>query len=90
MKIIGAILALAFGLWLGRAGRYDRPQSEVDRALGRGGPRKYTKRVFTPLDLLKNKKRRSERGGFNLKDPGAPPDDDDRPRVSLRGSRRLR
>ena len=90
MKIIGAIIALGFGLWLGRARRYDRPQSEVDTALERGGPRQYTKRVFTPLDLLRRKERSSERIGFHLKDPGAEDEKDSRPTVSLRGSRRLR
>jgi hypothetical protein len=92
LKILGGVVALLFGLWLGKAGRYSRPQEDVDRALGRGGPRHYTKRVFTPLDLLRKKARSSHRAGtFQLKDPGAPPDeDDDRPTVSLGRSRRLR
>lgn len=89
LKIVGAIAALLVGIWWGRAGTYDRPLEEVDLALGRGDPRNYTKRHFTPLDLLRNKSRSSERGGaFQLKDPDAEPEVDERPTVSLGRLRR--
>jgi hypothetical protein len=91
LKILGGLLALAVGLWLGKPGRYERPQAEVDQALGRSGPRHYTKRSFTPLDLLRKKTRASNRAGtFQLEDPDAPPADLDEPRVSLSRARRQR
>ena len=89
LKILGGLAALAFGLWLGRPGRYERPQIEVDQALDRSGPRQYTKRVFTPLDLLKKTAKSSARSGFSLKDPDAKPDPEDRT-VSIRASRLFR
>lgn len=91
LKILGGLVALGLGLWLGKAGSYQRPQAEVDQALGRGGPRHYTKRSFTPLDLLRKKTRASNRAGtFQLKDPDAPPAEADEPRVSLSRARRRR
>ncbi len=90
LKILGAIAALLVGIWWGRAGSYTRTIADVDEALDKGNPRNYTKRHFTPLDLLRKKSRASDRGAsFKLKDPGAVPEpDDDRPRVSLGRLRR--
>lgn len=85
LKILGGIAALLIGIWWGRAGEYRRSREDVEQALGRGNPRNYAKRHFTPLDLLRKKARASDRGAsFKLKDPGAVPEpEDDRPKVSL-------
>lgn len=90
LKILGALAALFLGIWWGRAGRYTRSLKDVEEALGRGNPRNFTKRHFTPLDLLRKKTKATARGGaFKLKDPGAEPEPDDaRPRVSLGRLRR--
>ena len=90
LKILGAISALLLGLWWGRAGRYARSREEVDEALGRGNPRNYPKRHFTPLDLLRKTTRSSNRGlSFKLRDPGAKPEPEDgRPTVVLGRLRR--
>ena len=62
LMVLGGVAALALGIWLGLPGRYDRSQEEVDRALEKGKSRRsWTKRHFTPLDLLRKEKRGSER-----------------------------
>ena len=89
LKILGAIAALMFGIWLGRAGTYTRTIEDVDEALGKGNPRNYTKRHFTPLDLLRKAKASNRGASFKLKDPNAAPEpEDDRRRVSLGRLRR--
>ena len=50
LQILGAVAALALGIWLGLPGRYDRRPDEIDRAMGApGGRTKKVKRHFTPL-----------------------------------------
>ena len=62
LKILGGVLALALGVWLGLPGRYEQDQEEIDRLLGRpsGSPRR-AKRHFMYLDWLRNDKRGSDR-----------------------------
>ena len=62
LKILGGVAALAFGIYLGLAGEYRQRPEEIDAVMERGGRRPYqVRRRFTPLDLLKPKRRGSER-----------------------------
>lgn len=62
LKILGGVLALAFGVWLGLPGRYEQDEEELGRLLERpGGSPRRAKRHFTPLDWLRNEKRGSDR-----------------------------
>jgi len=62
LKILGAVAALALGVWLGLPGRYEADLEEIERtmALGTGRTRKV-KRRFTPLAWLQ--RQLSPRGG---------------------------
>lgn len=53
LKILGGILALGIGLYLGRGGRYRPDYEEIDRALGASGVSHRAKRHFTPLGWLR-------------------------------------
>ncbi len=59
LKILGGLGAVALGIYLG-AGRYTQTQLEIDVRMGGGKPRR-AKRHFMWLDLLKVKKRGSDR-----------------------------
>ena len=48
LKILGAVLALAIGLYMGSSGRYRPDPEEIDEALGEGG---YSHRVKTRISL---------------------------------------
>lgn len=63
LKILGGVLALLLGLWLGRPGRYQRKSDqELDRLLEHGGGSRYrVKRHFTPLDWFRTEQRGSRR-----------------------------
>ena len=37
LKILGALLALGLGVWLGLPGRYSQPIEEIEEAMERGG-----------------------------------------------------
>ena len=79
LKILGAVLALAIGLYLGSAGRYRPDEEEIEKALGETGYSRRVKTHFTPLGWLRNTQERSShvrrrsRGGsskmFNLSAP---------------------
>ncbi len=58
LKILGGLLALALGIYLGLAGEYRQSPEELEEALGRNRPRRRVKRYFTPLDLLRPRKSR--------------------------------
>lgn len=75
LKILGAVVALALGVWLGLPGRFEPDMEEIERtmALGIGRTRKV-KRRFTPLAWVQ--RQLSARGGgahrrrgFNLESP---------------------
>lgn len=75
LKILGAVLAVALGVWLGLPGRYDPDMDELERnmILGTGRTRKV-KRHFTPLAWIQRKlsPRSSEatrRRGFKIERP---------------------
>lgn len=60
--ILGGILALALGIWLGRPGRYTQTPDDVEKAMERGGARRNSvKRHFTPLDWLRKEPKGSDR-----------------------------
>jgi len=90
-KILGGLLALIIGIWWGMPGFYAPDREEIDKKLTHPGQRQYTKRMFTPLDWIRNKVRPSNRGGgISLKNPGATDEPDKRPHVSLTRARRRR
>lgn len=54
LKILGAIAALAFGIWLGLPGRYRQDLEDIERTMQEGsGRRRPIKRTFTPLGWLR-------------------------------------
>jgi len=59
LQILGAVGALALGLYLG-AGRYTQTQQEIDVRMGGGKPRR-AKRHFMWLDYFKAQERGSVR-----------------------------
>lgn len=80
LYVVGGVLALGFGIWLGLPGRYQQTPEEIEKLMAEGGRRRRkTKRVFTPLAWLQRKVNvRTERGarrtgrgrrGFNLESP---------------------
>lgn len=85
LKILGAVLALAIGLYMGSAGRYRPDLDEIDEALGEGGYSRRVKTRFTPLGWLRQTQERSSHlrrrsrgsssGMFNLSAPDSKKDD---------------
>ncbi len=80
LKIGGALLALALGLWLGMPGRYTQSIDDIGKVMASGGARRRkVRRSFTPLAWLQRnlsargaRHRDSERGrsgGFRLESP---------------------
>jgi len=79
LKILGGILALGIGLYMGSAGLYRPDPEEIDKALSEDGTSKRAKRHFTPLSWLRQNSERSSRlrrlsrgrssGMFNLISP---------------------
>ena len=80
LKIAGALLALALGVWLGMPGRYTQSVDDIEQVMASGGGRRRkVKRRFTPLAWLQRnpsasraRGRKSERGrsgGFRLESP---------------------
>jgi hypothetical protein len=67
LKILGALVALGFGIWLGSPGEYRRDLDEIDEAMDRERPRRSAKRHFTFLNAFVSRKappsaRRRHRG----------------------------
>lgn len=80
LKIGGALLALALGIWLGIPGRYTQSIDEIEQVMASGGARRRkVKRRFTPLAWLQRnpsarvaRDRKSEGnrpGSFRLEPP---------------------
>ena len=61
LKIVGGILALGLGLYLGGAGHYRPDPEEIDQALLSEGRSRKAKRHFTPLGWLRQNQERSSR-----------------------------
>ena len=85
LKILGGVLALAVGLYVGWGGRYRPDFDEIDRALEQGGITRKAKRHFTPLGWLRmggpdrpSRVRRMNRGStsgrFRMAAPGKTPE----------------
>jgi len=75
LKILGAVVALGVGIWLGLPGRFEQTPEEIERTMELGiGRRKKVKRHFTPLAWINRQVgvRRGQpkrRGGFTLESP---------------------
>ena len=59
LKILGGILALGIGLYMGSVGRYRPDPEELDKVLSEGGRTRKVKRHFTPLGWLRQNQERS-------------------------------
>jgi hypothetical protein len=78
--ILGGILALALGIWLGLPGRYTQTPDEIEKAMERGGARRNTvRRRFTPLDWLRKETKGSDRRRHRRPFRTAAPDERKRP-----------
>lgn len=51
LKILGAVIAFAYGLWAG-FGRYRQDPEDLKRALTERGERRRATRHTTPLDIV--------------------------------------
>ncbi len=75
LKIVGAVLALAAGIWLGLPGRYSQTTDEIERTMDSGlGRTRKVKRHFTPFAWMQRKapvrsRRPQTRRGFRLESP---------------------
>ena len=74
LMVLGALAALALGIWLGLPGRYSQTHEEIDQIMeAGGGRRRRTKRVFTPLAWMQRRadaRSSARRGsGFKLESP---------------------
>lgn len=86
LKILGGLLALGIGLYMGSAGLYRPDPEEIDKALSGEGHTKKTKEHVTLLGWLRQNQerashsRRRGRGGssrmFDLIAPNPPKKDD--------------
>ena len=84
LKIIGAVLAVALGVWLGLPGRYDQTPEDIERQMSwRTGHSYRVKRHFTPLAWVQRKlsargQRIRPRQAFRMESPEEREDRDDR------------
>ena len=77
LKIVGAVLALIIGVWLGMPGRYEQTIDDIDEVMESGmGRRKKVQRRFTAVAWMQRQvsvRTRGSRGpqgrGFNLESP---------------------
>jgi len=84
LKILGGLIALGVGLYLGMAGQYRPDPEELDQALGPGGRSRRVRRRFTLFGWLRvaeerssHKRRRGEpRRHFDLVVPDPPKRED--------------
>ena len=61
LKILGGLLALGVGLYMGSPGRYRPDPDEIEKALSKDGSSRKAKRHFTPLGWLRKNQERSSR-----------------------------
>jgi len=56
LKILGGVIALGIGIWLGMPGRYTQSYEDLEHSLDSGFHRhRKVKRVFTPMAWLQRK-----------------------------------
>lgn len=80
VKILGALLALGVGVYLGMAGSYRADPEDLDQALGPGGRTRKVKRRFTIFGWLRmpeersshQRRRRASNRPFDLVPPPPP------------------
>jgi hypothetical protein len=80
LKILGGIVALVLGIYLGLAGQYRSDPEELDRSLGPGGRTRKVRRRFTLFGWMRmpeerpshQRRRRSSRRRFDLVAPDSP------------------
>jgi len=58
LKILGGILALLYGIYLGLGKGLEPTREDIDKALGEKGIRKKVRRHFTFLDMFKKTRER--------------------------------
>lgn len=75
LKIAGALIALALGVWMGLPGRYEQSRDEIDNLMDQPGRRRRkVKRHFTPLAWFQRNKpklERPSRSRFRIQAPGS-------------------
>lgn len=53
LKVLGGILALAYGIYLGLGKGFEPDREEIHKALGEKRPRQKVRRHFTFLDMFR-------------------------------------
>ena len=53
LKILGGVLALAVGIYMGRPGKFEQTPEQIEESLGVRRASRKAQRYFTPLDWLK-------------------------------------
>lgn len=62
LQILGGVVALLLGVWLGMPDRYEKlSEEELDRLFQHGGRTHKVKRHVTPLDWFRKEERGSRR-----------------------------
>ena len=61
LKILGGLLALGLGIYLGMPGEFRQTPEEIEESLGFHRASRKVKRIFTPLDWIRAKERGSDR-----------------------------
>ncbi len=76
LKILGAVAALALGIWLGLPGRYSQNLEDIEQVMDQGGARrKKVKRRFTAVAWMyrqissSGRRGHQRRRGFNIESP---------------------
>jgi len=59
LKVLGALVALGIGIYLGTAGQYRPDPEELDQALGPGGRSRRVRRRFTLFGWMRIPEERS-------------------------------
>ena len=60
LKILGGVLALGIGIYMGRPGKFEQTPEQIEESLGVRRASRKAQRYFTPLDWLKAKPRPSD------------------------------
>jgi len=64
--VLGALLALGYGVWLGMPGKYTQSVEDIEKVMDAGGGRRRkVKKVFTPIAWMQ--RRADPRGSIDLR-----------------------